>query len=265
MPAPARRSSPTRPDAASAEGSAPWARKAERGVRSPDATDASGDVRSVRRALTLLSLFDAELPGATLSELARRSGLATSTVQRLLQTLERERFVGRDEDGTYAPGPALLRLGLLAVRDMPLRERAGPYLARLSAETSETVNLGVLDELGRALYVRSIPSPRPIRHEGWLGRPFAPRGTALGRALAGDVDARGRYLTRTTQEPDVSAASAPILGPDGTIVAGFSVTGPSYRIDDAELERIADCAATAARELSLALGATWRWEAPRVA
>ena len=85
-----------------------------------------GDVRSVRRALTLLSLFDAELPSATLSELARRSALATSTVQRLLQTLEREHFVGRDEDGAYAPGPAFLRLGLLAVRDMPLRERAGP-------------------------------------------------------------------------------------------------------------------------------------------
>ena len=265
MSAPARRSSPTRPVAAPAEGSAPRARKAERGVRDPDATDSSGDVRSVRRALTLLSMFDAESPGATLSELARRSGLATSTVQRLLQTLERERFVGRYEDGRYAPGPALLRLGLLAVRDMPLRERAGPYLARLSAETSETVNLGVLDELGRALYVRSIPSPRPIRHEGWLGRPFAPEGTALGRALAGDVDAAGRYLTRTTQEPDVSAASAPILGPEGGILAGFSVTGPSYRIDDAELERIADCAATAARELSLALGATWRWEAPRAA
>ena len=98
-----------------------------------DTADASGDVRSVRRALTLLSLFDAELPSATSSELARRSGLATSTVQRLLQTLERAHFVGRDVNGTYAPGPTLLRLGLLAVRDMPLRERAGPYLARLSA------------------------------------------------------------------------------------------------------------------------------------
>ena len=268
MPAPARGPSPACPVAAPAKRSARQAPKAGRGTDGPggpDGADASGDVRSVRRALTLLSLFDAELPGATLSELARRSGLATSTVQRLLQTLERERFVGRDEDGAYAPGPALLRLGLLAVRDMPLRERAGPYLARLSAETSETVNLGVLDELGRALYVRSIPSPRPIRHEGWLGRPFAPEGTALGRALAGEVDGSGRYLTRTTQEPDVSAASAPILGPDGRIVAGFSVTGPSYRIDDAELGRIADCAAAAARELSLALGATWRWEDPRIA
>ena len=126
-------------------------------------------------------------------------------------------------------------------------------------ETSETVNLGTLDERGRALYVRTIPSPHPIRHQSWLGQPFEPAGTALGAALTGDVDARGRYLTRLTQEPDVSAASAPILGPDGTLVAGFSVTGPSYRIDDAELERIADCAVAAARDLSLALGATWRW------
>jgi len=222
--------------------------------------DPSGDVRSVRRALTLLSLFDAELPRATLSELARRSELATSTVQRLLLTLERERFVDRGEDGSYMPGSALSRLGLLAVREMPLRERAGPYLAQLSAETIETVNLGMRDGPDRVLYVRSIPSPRPIGHQSWLGRPFAPEGTALGCALAGEVDARGRYLTRTTQEPDVSAAAAPILGPKGAIVAGFSVTGPTYRIDDAELERIADCTVTAARELSFALGGTWRWE-----
>ncbi len=258
MSPPVRRTSAPRPATVPAKRSGRPAPKAKRG---PAGTaEATGDVRSVRRALALLGLFDAELPRATLSELARRADLATSTVQRLLQTLERERFVVRDEDGLYAPGAALLRLGLLAVRDMPLRERAGPHLAWLSAETSETVNLGVLDELGRALYVRRIPSPRPIRHEGWLGRPFAPEGTALGRALTGDVDARGRYLTRTTQEPDVSAASAPILGLDGSIVAAFSVTGPSYRIDDAELERIGDRTAEAAREFSLALGATWHWQ-----
>ena len=270
MPARARRPAPARsaarPAARSNPATAAGASRADAtgagaGAERARAPDTPGDVRSVRRALTLLSLFDAELPAATLSELARRSELATSTVQRLLQTLERERFVGRNEDGAYVPGAVFLKLGLLAVRDMPLRERAGPYLARLSAETSETVNLGVLDEQGRALYVRSIPSPQPIRHQGWLGRPFAPEGTALGRALAGDVDAGGRCVTRTTQEPDVSAASAPILGPEGRIVAAFSVTGPSYRIADAELERIGDLTAAAARELSFELGATWRWAA----
>ena len=109
------------------------------------------------------------------------------------------------------------------------------------------------------MYVRRVPSPRPIRHESWLGRPFAATGTAIGRALTGDVDVRGRCLTRSTQEPDVSAAAAPILNADGAIVAAFSVTGPTYRIDDAELERIGERTLAAAREFSLALGATWTW------
>lgn len=215
------------------------------------------EVRSVRRALHLLSLFDDGRRFASLSELAREADLAVSTVQRLLATLERERFVAREEDGRYGPGPALVRLGLGALRGLPLHERSGPFLSALSARTGESANLAVPEGENRAIYLRQVISPRTIRHQSWLGRPFPLKRTAVGRALIGRVEADGRYATRTTREPDVSAVAAPVHGPGGDIVAALSMTGPTYRIDDETLCRHGDAVVELAREFSLALGGEW--------
>ncbi len=217
----------------------------------------SGDVRSVRRALQLLTLFDAARPRASLSELARESALATSTAQRLLQTLERESFLVREPDGRYALGAALLRLGATAMRATSLYEQAGSRLATLSEGTGETANLALLDTPESAFYIRQRVSDQAIRHENWIGRPFALEGTAVGRALTGRVDRTGGYVTRHTQTADVSAAAAPVHGADGCIVAALSVTGPTFRIDDKALERMHLVVVDTARELSLSLGGEW--------
>ena len=240
---------------------APVPRDTDGAVDAPGAAEpvVSGEVRSVSRALALLAAFGAERTAASLSDLARETGLATSTAQRLLQTLEGARFLARDAEGLYVPGSALTRLGLVALGAMPLRERAGPFLAALSAATRETVNLGVLDEDGRAMYVRQIPSPKPIRHESWLGRPFDPLGTAIGQALVGQVDRCGRFTTRRTHEPDVSGTASPIVGAGGEIVAAFSVTAPRYRTSETALRHLGNATAEAAREFTLALGGTWPW------
>jgi len=58
-------------------------------------------VRSVHRAFSLLALFSPEQPSLTLTELAEQSGLALSTVSRLLQTLEALQFARRLENGAW--------------------------------------------------------------------------------------------------------------------------------------------------------------------
>lgn len=232
----------------------------KRGSGRDESEAGAGDVRSVRRALQLLTLFDGVRSRASLSELARESALATSTVQRLLQTLERESFLVREADGRYALGTALMRLGITAVRATPLHERAGPWLTALSRKTGETANLAVLDTPESAFYIRQRVSDQAIRHENWVGRPFAVEGTAVGMALTGRVGGGGGYVTRHTQTPDVSAAAAPVHGAEGDIVAGLSLTGPTFRIDDEALERMRHAVVEAARELSHALGGNWPYE-----
>ena len=217
-------------------------------------------VRAVQRALRLLTLLRPDRQSASLMEFAQASGLATSTVQRLLQTLEHEHFLKRQPDGRYTFGIALVQLGLAALQSMELYDHAKPYLERLSEQTGETANLAVLDELSRALYIRQALSRQVIRHANWLGRPFPTAGTAVGAALTGKVDGKGYFATRHTQEPDVTAVAAPVYGPEGTIIAGLSVTGPSYRIADDDLARFAGCVTTTAQELTLSLGGRWPYQ-----
>ena len=222
-----------------------------------DAPVAAGEVRSVARALRVLGLIEANGSPASLTDLARASALPTSTVLRLLHTLEAERFVARAADGRWSLGATLARLGLAAARAVPLHERAVPVLEALSASTGETASLAVQESPGRAVYVRQCASAAALRHEGWLGRPFDCRRTATGRALAGRVEADGGCATRRTRTLGVSAASSPVHDTTGAIVGAITVTGPSARIDDAALGRVRRAAIEAARTLTLEGGGRW--------
>ena len=71
-------------------------------------------VRSVQRALSLVALFSPEQPSLTLTQLAQQSGLALSTVSRLLQTLESLQFIRHLDNGAWGLGVRILHLGAAA-------------------------------------------------------------------------------------------------------------------------------------------------------
>lgn len=226
-------------------------------VNRPRKADESGAVRSVQRAVRLLACLGPTQPKATLTDFTNLTGLATSTVQRLLQTLEGESVLRRLPDGRYTFGTKFIRLSIAALQGIEIYELAEPYLAGLSKLTGETANFAVLDEQDQVLYLRHSASPHAIRHAGWPGRPFATRGTAIGAALTGRVDAQGIVATRKTLEPDVTAAAAPVYGHNGDIVGAISITGPTFRIDDAALARYCDILADGARRLTGEVGGSW--------
>lgn len=234
-------------------------------VRNRDAGNAAatqkasetGSVRSVQRAFSLLSCLDARRPKATLTDFTNLTGLATSTVQRLLHTLEGEGILRRLSDGRYTFGGGLIQIAVAALQGIELYDLAEPHLERLSQATRETANLAVLDENGQALYLRRAPSPLAIRHANWLGRSFPAGGTAIGAALTGKVPARGVVSTRKTIEPDVTAIAAPVYGPAGDIEGAISITGPTFRIDDGALENFAALVAAEARDLTGQIGGIW--------
>src|SRR3977135_1502439 len=64
----------------------------------PDPRD--GGVQSVDRALLIIETLAEDDEGYRLSDLSVRTGLSTSTVHRLLATLERRRFVQFDRYGS---------------------------------------------------------------------------------------------------------------------------------------------------------------------
>src|SRR5260370_12978069 len=87
---------------------------------------------SVATAIRLLKAFSEDEVEIGISALARRLGLAKSTVHRLAVTLVSEGLLEQDrENGQYQLGIALFLLGPLVRRPMNVSEQARPYLHRL--------------------------------------------------------------------------------------------------------------------------------------
>jgi DNA-binding IclR family transcriptional regulator len=163
----------------------------------------------------------------TLSGLMAATGLPRATAHRLAVALGRHGLVGRDDDGRFVPGVALIGLGRAAADALPLRTLARPALEVLRDRTGESVQLYVAEDGGRRC-VLSLQSPHALR---WI--------VAEGALLPLDRGSAGRVLLGTTaswrasveeREPGVASVSAPVHGPDGRIVAAVSVSGPVERL-----------------------------------
>ena len=212
-------------------------------------------MRAVQRAFDLLALLGQSREAATLSELARAAALPVSTVARLLATLEQSGFVRRVAAGGYAAGGRLLQIGLAAVQGLSIYELSEAHLRRLSERSGETANLAVRADVGHAIYLRQTVSPHSIHHASWLGRLLPLDRTAVGQALAGRVNSKGFIARRDTLERGVTAIAAPVHGPGGDVTAALSITGPSYRISDADIDRFGALVVEEAALASAALGA----------
>jgi IclR family acetate operon transcriptional repressor len=198
--------------------------------------DSSTSSKTVERALRLLRVVAVSSDGITLSAAARAVDLPTSTVARLLRTLETQGFILRGEDGTYAGGSSIFQIGAIALANLGVYALVEPHLRRLSDYTGETSYLAAPEGQDSAIYLKQVESPRAIRHASWTGRAISTAGTALGAALEGRVTADGYASSRGTPiEPDAAAAAAPIHDSIGDIVAAVSIIGPSFRISDDEL------------------------------
>jgi DNA-binding IclR family transcriptional regulator len=100
--------------------------------------DRHGEVRSVARALDILTAFSAAHPRLTLSELADAVGMPRPSARRLALTLISRGFLRQDDDGGYRLGVRLLELGsqVSASAEITRRTRvAAEQLARMTGET----------------------------------------------------------------------------------------------------------------------------------
>src|SRR5262249_59677058 len=126
-------------------------------------------ITSVDNALRLLALFR-EREKVRLSDAREHLGVAHSTAHRLLAMLAYHGFVRQDKDSrVYLAGPALVEIGLAAVRHMDIRRHARPVLEELAGRYGETAHLSVL-EAGKG------------RHPGARESSRAPRGAPPPRA-----------------------------------------------------------------------------------
>lgn len=239
---------------------------------SEGATQRGYSVRAVVRAVHLLELLRASEGGATLNELAARSGLAKASVFRMVRTLEDLGLVERD-GGTddYRLGVRCLELGQAYLEQTDLRREALPVLEQLRDRFNETVHLGVLDDELRVVYLEKLESTHAVGiMMSRVGRTAPSHCTGLGKALlawrdgdpAATLAERGRlhaYTANTIHtaeelrrelerireagysldleehEPGVRCVACPVAGPRGDVVAAISVAGPAQRLSEGAL------------------------------
>ena len=234
-----------------------------------------------RAALLLDCLAAGDSPG--ISELARRSGLAKTTVFRLVHELAGCGLVELTADGARL-GMRLFELGSSVPRQRSLAEAARPHMRDLHEATRETVHLAVLD--GAEVVYIEIQHGRPSqRLPSRVGGRMPAHATGVGKAIlafsppevAAAVIAAGlerrtartivvpgalrRELARIRESgvsfdreesgPGIVCAASPVFGAGGAVLAALSLTGWSSRLD---LERVAPAVRTAALALSRQLG-----------
>src|SRR5579884_3132643 len=106
----------------------------------------SNTIQAVDRVLQMLLVFDSDRPQLSVGDFARLLGVHKSTASRLVATLEKRGFLERVPGGKQSRlGPEIARLGLLVGNSRSLIDLAREAMARLAADTGETVNLAIVD------------------------------------------------------------------------------------------------------------------------
>lgn len=221
-------------------------------------------VAAVDRALAiLLSFQDADAP-LSLAEISRRTGFYKSTVLRLLASLENGALVERLENGTYALGWVVGRLGASYRQSLGLERRVRPVLRRLRGETGESASFYRRNEAVRVCLYRE-ESRQMIRDHVAEGAVLPmDRGAAahvLARFAAGpDPRAAGPgglpVMSFGERDPEVAAMAVPVFGEADALIGALTVSGPISRLTRQRAASLAPVLLREGRELSMHMGAT---------
>lgn len=253
-------------------------------------TKRSSGVQSIDRAASILRCFTAQAPTLGISDIARRTGLSTSTTHRLLAAMQQNQLVRKAADRRYALGPLLLQLARSGAVAPTLREAAIPAMTALRDAEEETVGLHMLladDErvvvdqveshhpLRRTYTEVGVPIPLPYgapgkvlvaylpaeRRDAILQRPLrkVTPATMIDRAaLRAETDEarqNGFALSFAERTPGIHTVAAPIFDHSGAVVGCLSLTGPEIRMSNGRLHETGPRVRAAAWAVSELLGA----------
>ena len=225
------------------------------------ATD-EGGVRSVLRAFDLLALFTERHSTWSIRDLTEASGLAKTTVIRLVATCEQRGLLWTGGDGRVTVGPGMLRWAQLANSAWQLSEPVRQVMRELSAQCGETVNIYVRSTTAR-ICVAQQEGPQNIRHVVRVGDELPLWSGAASKVLLGGTDddvirrvaalgsvqaetlkeqakaasADGYSVSHGERELGASGVAAPVRDRDGRVLAALALGGPTTRFT---AERVAD-------------------------
>lgn len=247
-----------------------------------------GRLSSVAAAMLLLKCFTDEHYELGIAALAKRLGLAKSTVHRLASTLLDAGMLEQNKDtGKYHLGLTVFELGSLARRKMDIYNEAKIHLRQLREATKETVNLAIFRD-DSLIYLNSLESPSAIKIRSHLGIRLPAYALAEGKVLlafgAGEdveriiekglsgqtantitssallrqelklIANRGYATDLEESEIGVRSIAVPVFSSDQDVVAAVGICGPTQRLTKRLLLSFLPVLSNAAATISTRLG-----------
>jgi len=225
---------------------------------------------SADKVLEVLLLFQESWPELTAEEICELIDAPRSTTYRYIRVLRDKGFLEKSPAGAFRLGPRLLQLGRIARSRLDISDIALPVMEEIARQTRETVLLTRLFG-SNAVCVERIEGPQAVRISFEVGQIQPLHGGASSKILLAYVneDEWDKHLTlplerfteHTVTDPEVlkeqlreirrqgycvsesevdlgaRAMSVPVVDARGRTVAALSTAGPSFRIDDATVER----------------------------
>ncbi|NYE50851.1 IclR family acetate operon transcriptional repressor [Spinactinospora alkalitolerans] len=222
-------------------------------------------VQSIDRAVLILRCFSPRRPEMGISDLARATGLSTSTTHRILASMQHNGLVRQTRQRQYALGPLLVQLARSGAFPTTLRDAALGAMRELRALVDETVGLHELLPGNERAVVDQVESHHALRRTYTeLGVPIplvygAPGKAMLAfldpaaaeRVLAGPIDpvtpttitdperlrseleevrGEGYALSFSERTPGIRTVAAPVFDHEGGVVGSISVSAPEARM-----------------------------------
>ena len=244
--------------------------------------ETSSYLQTVGRALEILELIG-RFPGLTLSELARRTGMNTTVIYRLLFTLSTVGFLQQEPGGKrYYLGDKTLLLGVQSLDNREIKRIAQYYMWDHYERTGDTCILTV-PCAGQSICIEKIGSLRdsssavraggvyPL-HKGASNRvllAFLPAGEQqrylddLGmdpnsrQQLQAELDAivvRGYDFSVGLLTPDRFGLGFPIFDRSGRLAGGFSTGGYITGLTEQDRQEMILRFQAVAAQINLAMG-----------
>ena len=244
-------------------------------------------MQSVDRAITVME-FLSRRGWSGVTEVSRELDIHKSTAYRLLTTLRDRGLVEQDAaTEKYRLGFGLVLLARAVSADLDILRCAKPLCERLSERTGETVTVAVLEGDDAVVIHQSLSRTSALSVD-WTGHHTPLHATAAGkiflaympedqrmRILEGPLE---RFTGNTTVDPEtlrehvdrilhddyshtveeletgLSAIGVPIRSSESAVVGAVSVSGPSFRLEAADLPATVEMAKRTAAEISRCLG-----------
>lgn len=232
-------------------------------------------VKSLAKALKVLSCFTIQEPVLGVTELAERIGVTKSNIHNILATYHSEGYLERLPDGRYTLGLKILEYAFIINQNLGYPKAIYDILLDIANKTGEIVYFG-LPYGSNVLYLyvaHPLDKMQALPYRDILGEVSPMYCTGIGKAILAhmpeeewrqriperphryqpntitDPDAicedlrrtrnRGYAIDSSEREPNVRCVGVPVYNSFNQLIAGMSVSGPSITMTD---EKLIECA-----------------------